>query len=488
MATDHVLQLKAYLDTSQVKAQISQLNSQGNVNLDASGITNSLNRLNDVIGKFTNSLDKLQQNTTKQAQQAQVNYGRLAQFAAGMATHQLAGAASRYLTAIGQGGVASTIGSVGAIGSNVAMGAAAGGPIGAIAGLGVGVLSESFNYCAKAAQDAADAIKSWSEKIQSAIQKDEQYEDIAEKRRLKALIETGSNRDIQFEAAKYGNLVQTQEEKIGAFLGKYGSIQNAMMSPEEKVAMRSSLKMQGLSSDEIEKRIRLEEGSRTFEIQAYENAQKLLQKYESQLEQLNKALDDRIKSEKDAADKEAKNAEAAEKERQSKEEQAKKLAEANAKHLDALRKSDIALEEGESVNEILKQSDAGSISETLSKYKSLTEQAYAKYQEDLASGDSEKATSSRAEWIRLRGYQKSLEGGLESIGETDLQNRFSDVQKLFSNLINPQTLSNLGAIGLSFGENMGQEDQLEKLQKIIDKLQELVDQGKDKQLANFTLG
>lgn len=430
---DHSLTLKAYLDTSQVKAQISQLNSQGNVNLDASGITNSLNRLNDVIGKFIGSLDKLQQNTAKQAQQSEINYGRLAKFAAGMATHQLAGAAGRYLTATGNETAASVIGTVGTIGSNIAMGAAAGGPIGAAVGAGVGLLSEALNSCATAAENASKKLEEWTNRIHSAVQKDQQYEDIAESKRIKSLIDTGSDADIQTEARKYEILRDQQTERIQSFKGKYGSILEA-----EQAALATSDK------DE-EKSIRKE-------ISQYEEAQKWAAKYESRMDQLNEALEKRAKAEKDAAEKADKEAEAAEKKRQAEEEQAKKLAEANAKHIEALKKSDAVLEESEGVNEILKQSDVGTISETLSKYKSLTEQAYAKYQEDLAGGDAEKATSSRAEWTRLRGYQKSLESGLYNVQMDKLNKDYDEnLDKLSQALQGKTAVSDFAAMGGGMG-------------------------------------
>ena len=164
MATTHDLKLRALLDVSQVKQQVQQLNSKNTVNLDASGISHSINLLNQTIAKFTNSLENLSKNTQQAAvkinnasNQAGSNWGQIGKFAAGFAVQHLGNKASDYFRAVGNETAADTSDFLSKVGGGATTGAV-GGWVGAAIGAGFGTLEFAFDSLADNAKKAAEEL------------------------------------------------------------------------------------------------------------------------------------------------------------------------------------------------------------------------------------------------------------------------------------------------------------------------------------------
>lgn len=440
MATEHILQLKAMLDTSQVKQQIQQLNSQGTVNLDASGITQSLNRLNDIIGKFTGSLDKLQKNTEKQAQQTEINAGRLMKFAAGLATHQLAGSIQKYAEATGNTSVAYGVGALGKIGSAAAMGAAAGGPIGAGIGVAVAGLNEVFNLLAENAKKSAEEMEKYAAAMAAARQKDEEFSRREETRRLQTILDRGSKENLIYE---YGWAIKDVEKyrgQIESFKSKYGNLQSAEITPEERerkerelralntttITMQSSagaFTRTSTNEKAVEEGLAKWEAERKKEAEAYIKAQDEYDKALNAASKLENAINQRNKAEQQAADAATKKAEAD-----------KKAAAEAEKQIANLKKLDADYDENQGIKAILKQSDPGLIQESLARYQNMTEAARSKYLEDLAGGDPTKAKESRDEWMRMQSIVDSLQSAGESLRQKSIADKESKLNDAMTEL------------------------------------------------------
>ena len=162
--TTHDLKLRALLDLSQVKQQVQQLNSKNTVNLDASGISHSINLLNQTITKFTNSLEKLSQNTHQAAvkinnasNQAESNWGQIGKIAAGFAVEHIGNKARDYFKAAGNEAAANTSDFLSKVGRGAVAGSAAGW-IGTAGGAIFGGVEFALEKLAENANKAAEEL------------------------------------------------------------------------------------------------------------------------------------------------------------------------------------------------------------------------------------------------------------------------------------------------------------------------------------------
>ena len=162
--TTHDLKLRALLDVSQVKQQVQQLNSKNTVNLDASGISHSINLLNQTITKFTNSLEKLSQNTHQAAvkinnasNQAESNWSQIGKIAAGFAVEHIGNKARDYFRAAGNETAANTSDFLSKVGRGAVAGSAAGW-IGTAGGAIFGGVEFALEKLAENANKAAEEL------------------------------------------------------------------------------------------------------------------------------------------------------------------------------------------------------------------------------------------------------------------------------------------------------------------------------------------
>ena len=178
--TTHDLKLRALLDVSQVKQQVQQLNSKNTVNLDASGISHSINLLNQTISKFTNSLEKLSQHTQQAA--VKINnasnqaftlgrLGEIGKVVAGIAVERAGGSAKNYFEATGNVAAANTSDFLSKFGRG-ALAGSAGGWIGTAIGGGLGALEFAFEQLADKAKKAADELANYQQAMETAKKTD----------------------------------------------------------------------------------------------------------------------------------------------------------------------------------------------------------------------------------------------------------------------------------------------------------------------------
>lgn len=206
---EHELKLKATIDTSQVQQQLSSLGrSAGNgININTQQIDQAFNKLAQSLNKLNATFEKAAVSMAKNANTAGGGFlglgpngkimglGATSSFAAFAAKRGINKVAD-YYEATGNSEAARNWKTAGLVFSNVTRGAltggaiggslgtivpglgnAAGAGIGAAAGAAAGAVGAAFDYLAKAAQEAADAlanISNWYNKL-GGIVKNEQF-------------------------------------------------------------------------------------------------------------------------------------------------------------------------------------------------------------------------------------------------------------------------------------------------------------------------
>ena len=204
--TTHDLKLRALLDVSQVKQQVQQLNSKNTVNLDASGISHSINLLNQTISKFTNSLEKLSQHTQQAAvkinnasNQAGSNWGQIGKFAAGFAVEHVGNKARDYFKAAGNETAASTSNFLSKVAGGTVAGSAAGW-IGAAGGAIFGGVEFALEQLADNAKKAADELAHYQQAMETARKTDAAILARENAEKFNTLLSTGSRKQLEIEA------------------------------------------------------------------------------------------------------------------------------------------------------------------------------------------------------------------------------------------------------------------------------------------------
>ena len=205
--TTHDLKLRAILDVSQVKQQVQQLNSKNTVNLDASGISHSINLLNQTIAKFTNSLEKLSQHTQQAAvkinnssNQAVSNWSQIGKFAAGFAVEHIGNKAHDYFQAVGNETAADTSDFLSKVGGGAVAGSAAGW-IGAAGGAIFGGVEFALEELADNAKKAADELAAYHKTLSDARAADQAILARENTEKFNTLLSTGSRKQLEIEAA-----------------------------------------------------------------------------------------------------------------------------------------------------------------------------------------------------------------------------------------------------------------------------------------------
>ena len=261
--TTHDLKLRALLDVSQVKQQVQQLNSKNTVNLDASGISHSINLLNQTISKFTNSLEKLSQHTQQaavkinNASNQSFTLGRLGEIGkvvAGIAVERAGGSAKNYFEATGNVAAANTSDFLSKFGRG-ALAGSAGGWIGAAIGGGFGALEFAFDKLADNAKKAADELAAYNKTLADARATDQAILARENTEKFNQLLATGTKQQLEAETywrkltiadadttklafrSQFGdNAIETATKRISSLQEQYDSIDESYIYPRKRIA------------------------------------------------------------------------------------------------------------------------------------------------------------------------------------------------------------------------------------------------------------
>lgn len=482
--TTHDLKLRAILDVSQVKQQVQQLNSKNTVNLDASGISHSINLLNQTISKFTNSLEKLSQHTQQAAvkinnssNQAVSNWSQIGKFAAGFAVEHIGSKARDYFQAAGNDTAARTSDFLGKVGRGAVAGSAVGW-IGAAGGAIFGGVEFALEQLADNAKKAADELAAYQQVLTDARTADQAILAREKTEKFNQFLATGTRQQLEAETYWRKLTIADADAKKQAFRSQFGD--NAIENATKRI---SSLQEQYDSIDESyiypRKRISNEIAQIQSGIESYKKAEEERVKYTNELKQLNIAIAQRKAAEEQAA----KAAEAkAEIERKAAEAEQKRIeieAQRNEAIIKKLRQTDTEGAESDEISNMLKGGNLQMLNKMLTSVQAKAAWAEDEYNKYLEAGDGDKATEARRQLMRYRGYESSITSGIEGLESKDISKLIDQYNSLLSQLqneIQPSTpVSELQQQGFGMGWVDAPVNSIEdNVSKIANKMIELI--------------
>ena len=469
--TTHDLKLRALLDVSQVKQQVQQLNSKNTVNLDASGISHSINLLNQTIAKFTNSLENLSKNTHQAAvkinnasNQAASNWGQIGKFAAGFAVEHIGNKASDYFKAVGNDKAASISNLLSKVGAGAVAGSAAGW-IGAAGGAIFGGIEFAFEELADDAKKAAEKFKSvqesleaWKQRIDAARLKDTGVRALENQMWLKEQLKTGSTNALQQERRYRVNQIASSQSSIDDFRRKWG-----IYSPIETATTRAEL-LKTAAKDEKDsdrkKALEDEEKAIRASIAQYEADIKARARATSEIEQIESVLKQRKTAEEAVIEKAKKEKEAAD-----------KLDKLNQKRLNSLSESEYQIFDKERIQQLIKSKDYNAIQYELASRQMQAQTYYDKYKQTAKEGKVDEAEEYFKQWSENRGQASQL----RQLMKTPLYEQYDQLLNQLQKELQPATpVAQLQAMGGSMGwVDRSTESIDNNVQKIVMQLQSI---------------
>ena len=482
--TTHDLKLRAILDVSQVKQQVQQLNSKNTVNLDASGISHSINLLNQTISKFTSSLENLSKNTQQAAvkinnssNQAVSNWSQIGKFAAGFAVEHIGSKASDYFKAVGNETAASTSDFLSKVGRGALVGSGAGW-IGAAGGAIFGGVEFALEQLADNAKKAAEELAAYQQVLTDARTADKAILAREKTEKFNQFLATGTRQQLEAETYWRKLTIADADAKKQAFRSQFGD--NAIENATKRI---SSLQEQYDSIDEYyiypRKRISNEIAQIQSGIESYKKAEEEQVRYTNELKQLNIAIAQRKAAEEQAT----KAAEAkAEIERKAIEAEKKRIeieAQRNEAIIKKLRQTDAEGAESDEISNMLKGGNLQMLNKMLTSVQAKAAWAEAEYNKYLEAGDGDKATEARRQLMRYRGYESSITSGIEGLESKDISklgDQYSSLLNQLNNVLQPSTsVSELQAQGFGMGWVDAPVDSIEdNVSKIANKMIELI--------------
>lgn len=502
--TTHDLKLRAILDVSQVKQQVQQLNSKNTVNLDASGISHSINLLNQTISKFTNSLENLSKHTQQAAvkinnanNQAVSNWSQIGKFAAGFAVEHIGSKARDYFQAAGNETAASTSDFLGKVGRGAVAGSAAGW-IGAAGGAIFGGVEFALEQLADNAKKAAEELAAYQQAIAEARSEDEAILKRENTEKFNQLIDTGTRPDLEIErtvregqiaaadSIKFAFRTQFGENAITAATTRIQQLKDERKGAEaelEEISIGDMTAADDLAEQRAVKKqieaIDAEIEEITNNIKSYKDAEENRVRYSNELKQLNIAIAQRKAAEEQAT----KAAEAkAEIERKAAEAEKKRIeieAQRNEAIIKKLRQTDTEGAESDEISDMLKGGNLQMLNKMLTSVQAKAAWAEDEYNKYLEAGDGDKATEARRQWMRYRGYESSITSGIEGLESKDIIKLGEQYSSILNNLqqqLQPYTpVSELQAQGLGMGWVDAPVNSIEdNVSKIANKMIELI--------------
>ena len=460
MATTHDLKLRALLDVSQVKQQVQQLNSKNTVNLDASGISHSINLLNQTISKFTNSLEKLSQHTQQAAvkinnasNQAGSNWGQIGKFAAGFAVEHIGNKARDYFQAAGNDTAASTSNFLSKVTGGTVAGSAAGW-IGAAGGAIFGGVEFALEELADNAKKAADELAAYQKVLTEARAADQAILAREKTEKFNQFLATGTRQQLEAETYWRKLAIADVDATKLAFRSQFGD--NAIETATKRI---SSLQEQYDSIDESyiypRKRIANEIAQIQSGIESYKKAEDERVKYTNELKQLNIAIAQRKTAEEQAAKAAAAKAEIERKAAEAEQKRIEIETQRNEAIIKKLRQTDTEETESGEISDMLNGGNLQMLHKMLTSVQAKAAWAEAEYNKYLEAGEGDKATEARRQWMRYRGYESSITSGIEGLESKDISKLGDQYRSLLSQLQNelqPATpVAQLQAMGGSMG-------------------------------------
>ena len=528
--TTHDLKLRALLDLSQVKQQVQQLNSKNTVNLDASGISHSINLLNQTIAKFTNSLEKLSQNTHQAAvkinnasNQAESNWGQIGKFAAGFAVEHIGNKARDYFRAAGNETAANTSDFLSKVGRG-AVGGSAFGWIGAAGGAIFGGVEFALEKLAENAKKAAEELEAYNKTLADARATDQMILARENTEKFSKLLATGSTQEIENERAIREAQIAASDVTKLAFRSQFGenAIENATKRiqalKEEREDVTTKLKYLDEDPGDMtvyDDIVRRRKAEKLFEsgrinaidaeieeitngIESYKKAEEERVKYTNELKQLNIAIAQRKAAEEQAAKTAAAKAEIERKAAESEQKRIEIEAQRNEAIIKKLRQTDAEGAESDEISNMLKSGDIQTLNKMLANIRSKAELAEAEYNKYLEAGEGDKATEARRQLMRYRGYESSITSGIAGLEKDEQYKNISGLNDQYNNLLNQlqkqlsptAAVSNLQAMGGSMGwVDRSTESIDNNVQKIVTQLQSILTQiRKTDTITGFILG
>ena len=499
MATTHDLKLRALLDVSQVKQQVQQLNSKNTVNLDSSGISHSINLLNQTISKFTNSLEKLSQHTQQAAvkinnasNQAGSNWSQIGKFAAGFAVEHIGNKASDYFKAVGNETAADTSDFLSKVGGGAVAGSAAGW-IGAAGGAIFGGVEFALEQLADNAKKAADELAAYNKTLADARATDQMILAREKTENFNQFLATGTRQQLEAETYWRKLTIADADATKRAFRSQFGD--NAIETATKRI---SSLQEQYDSIDESyiypRKRIANEIAQIESGIESYKKAEEERVKYTNELKQLNIAIAQRKAAEEQAAKAAAAKAEI---ERKASEAEKKRIeieAQRNEAIIKKLRQTDTEGAESDEISDMLKGGNLQMLNKMLTSVQAKAAWAEAEYNKYLEAGDGDKATEARRQWMRYRGYESSITSGIEGLESKDISklgDQYSSLLDQLQKQLQPATpVAQLQAMGGNMGwVDRSTESIDNNVQKIVMQLQSILTQIRKTDISQpFILG
>lgn len=499
--TTHDLKLRALLDVSQVKQQVQQLNSKNTVNLDASGISHSINLLNQTISKFTNSLEKLSQHTQQaavkinNASNQSFTLGRLGEIGkvvAGIAVERAGGSAKNYFDATGNVAAADTSDFLSKFGRG-ALAGSAGGWIGAAIGGGFGALEFAFDKLADNAKKAADELAAYNKTLADARATDNAILAREKNEKFNQLLATGTKQQLETQANQRKMAIVSDDATKFAFRSQFGY--NAIQNATKRIY---SLQKQYDSIDKYQfypkKRIADEIAQIQSGIESYKKAEEERVKYTNELKQLNIAIAQRKTAEESAAKAAAAKAEIERKAAEAEQKRIEIEAQRNEAIIKKLRQTDTEGAESDEISDMLKGGNLQMLNKMLTSVQAKAAWAEAEYNKYLEAGDGDKATEARRQLMRYRGYESSITSGIEGLESKDISKLGDQYRSLLSQLqeqLQPATpVAQLQAMGGNMGwVDRSTESIDNNVQKIVMQLQSILTQIRKTDISQpFILG
>ena len=522
MATTHDLKLRALLDVSQVKQQVQQLNSKNTVNLDASGISHSINLLNQTISKFTNSLEKLSQHTQQAAvkinnasNQAGSNWGQIGKFAAGFAVQHVGNKASEYFKAVGNETAASTSNFLSKVGGGAVAGSGAGW-IGAAGGAIFGGAEFALEQLADNAKKAADELAHYQQAMETARKTDAAILARENAEKFNTLLSTGSRKQLEIEAMIRASQIAAAESEKLSFRTKWGE-QGITAATDRLEQIRAGNKIglvrakdlsiikaieegsdaaieEAKSKNDVALKLAEEEKTITREIDSYLKAEEEHVKYTNELKQLNIAIAQRKAAEEQATKAAAAKAEIERKAAEAEKKRIEIEAQRNEAIIKKLRQTDAEDTESGEISDMLKGGNLQMLNKVLTSVQAKAAWAEAEYNKYLEAGDGDKATEARRQLMRYRGYESSITSGIEGLESKDISKLGDQYNRLLNQLqteLQPATpVAQLQAMGGNMGwVDRSTESIDNNVQKIVMQLQSILTQIRKTDISQpFILG
>ena len=520
--TTHDLKLRALLDVSQVKQQVQQLNSKNTVNLDASGISHSINLLNQTISKFTNSLEKLSQHTQQAAvkinnasNQAGSNWGQIGKFAAGFAVEHVGNKARDYFKAAGNETAASTSNFLSKVTAGTVAGSGAGW-IGAAGGAIFGGAEFALEQLADNAKKAADELAHYQQAMETARKTDAAILARENAEKFNTLLSTGSRKQLEIEAMIRASQIAAAESEKLSFRTKWGE-QGVTAATARLEQIRAGGKIglikakdlsiiktieegsdaaieEAKSKNAVSLKLAEEEKTITQEIDSYLKAEDERVKYTNELKQLNIAISQRKASEENAAKAAAAKAEIERKAAEAEKKRIEIEAQRNEAIIKKLRQTDAEGAESDEISDMLKGGNLQMLNKVLTSVQAKAAWAEAEYNKYLEAGDGDKATEARRQLMRYRGYESSITSGIEGLESKDISKLGDQYRSLLSQLQNELQPATPVAQLQAMGGNMGWVDRSTEsidnnVQKIVMQLQSILTQIRKTDISQpFILG